>query len=73
MAKKPPEEQPPQKLTKAQIADQRVIPAIKVMRSQHKTFDEIAEALNKDNIPSRFGGRWHKTSVLRVANRNDLE
>ena len=30
------------------------------------------EALNEEGIPSRFGGRWHKTSVLRVADRNDL-
>ena len=61
------------KLSKVQQADLRVVPAIKVMRGQHKTFAEIAEALNAEGIPSRFGGRWHKTSVLRVAYRNGLE
>ena len=61
------------KLTKAQQADQRIIPIIKVMRDEHKTFKEIAEALNKSKTPSRYGGMWHKTSVLRVANRNGLE
>ena len=61
------------KPTRAQQADLRIIPTIKVMRGQNKTFQEIAEALNKEGIPSRFGGRWHKTSVLRVADRNGLE
>lgn len=61
------------KLKRVQVSDQRVIPAIKVMRRQNRTFKEIAEALNEEGIPSRFGGRWHKTSVLRVADRNDLE
>ena len=61
------------KLKRVQVSDMRVIPAIKVMRRQDKTFKEIAEALNKEGIPSRFGGLWHKTSVLRVADRNDLE
>lgn len=60
-------------LTKAQQADLRIVPTIKVMRGQHKTFKEIAEALNQEGIPSRFWGKWHKTSVLRVANRNGLE
>ena len=70
-AKRPIEK--PIRLTKAQQSDLRVIPAIKVMRGQHKTFQEIAEALNQEGIPSRFGQRWHKTSVLRVADRNGLE
>ena len=61
------------KLKRVQVSDRRVIPAIKVMRGQHKTFKEIAEALNNEGIPSRFGGKWHKTSVLRVADRNGLE
>ena len=39
----------------------------------NKTFKQIAEALNEEGIPSRYGGKWHKTSVLRVANRNDIE
>ena len=64
---------PPKKLTKAQISDQRVIPVIKVMRSEHKTFEQIADALNAEGIPSRWGKRWYKQSVLRVADRNDLE
>ena len=50
-----------------------VLPKIKVMRVQYQSFQEIAEALNKSGIPSRLGGRWHKTSVLRVANKNKLE
>ena len=73
LAKKRKKNPEPPKLTKAQIADQRVIPTIKVMRSQDKTFKEIADALNKSGIPSRWGCRWHKTSVLRVADRNGLE
>ena len=60
-------------LSKALQADLRIVPTIKVMRGQNKTFQEIAEALNKSGVPSRFGFRWHKTSVLRVADRNGLE
>ena len=61
------------KLSKIQQSDLRVVPAIKLMRGEDKTFKQIAEALNKQGIPSRFGGFWHKTSVLRVATRNNLE
>ena len=54
-------------------ADLKIVPTIKVMREENNTFQQIANALNKVGIPSRFGGKWHKTSVLRVANRNNLE
>lgn len=64
---------PEPKFTRVQQSDAKVIPAIKVMRGEHKSFQEIAEALNNEGIPSRFGGQWHKTSVLRVADRNGLE
>ena len=60
-------------LSKAKQADLKIIPTIKVMREKNNTFQEIADTLNKVGIPSRFGGKWHKTSVLRVANRNNLE
>ena len=60
-------------LSKALQADKEIINTIRVMRGQNKSFQEIAEALNQEGIPSRFGCRWHKTSVLRVANRNGLE
>ena len=66
-------EPPPPKLTKAQQADKRVIPFIKLLRRQGKTFEQIADALNEQGEPSRWGKRWHKTSVLRVADRNSLE
>ena len=71
-AKKQPKE-PDIQLSEALIADQIIVPTILVMRGEHKTFNEIALALNKEGVPSRFGGKWHKTSVLRVANRNGLE
>ena len=65
--------QPMIRLSKVHQSDLIVIPAIKVMRGQHKTFKEIADALNAEGIRSRFGGLWHKTSVLRVADRHGLE
>lgn len=73
--KEPVKPQPPTelKLKKVYESDLKIIPTIKVMRGEHKTFKEIADALNKEGIPSRFGGYWHKTSVLRVADRNGLE
>lgn len=61
------------RLSRVHQSDLIVIPVIKVMRGEHKSFKEIAEALNAEGIPSRFGGRWHKTSVLRVADRHGLE
>ncbi len=72
LKKKQPEE-PGIQLSEALQHDQQIVPTIKIMRGQHKSFQEIAEALNQEGIPSRFGGRWHKTSVLRVADRNGLE
>ena len=69
--KKQPEE-PGIQLSEALQHDQQIVPTIKIMRGQHKSFQEIAEALNQGGIPSRFGGRWHKTSVLRVAGRNNI-
>ena len=60
-------------LSKAMQADLRIVNTIKVMREENNTFQQIANALNKVGIASRFGGKWHKTSVLRVANRNNLE
>ena len=58
----------PHQLSKAMQADQRVINTIKVLRGQYMTFEQVAEAMNDSRIPSRYGGKWHKTSVLRVAN-----
>ena len=63
----------PIELSKTLQDDQFIVSSIVVLRGQHKTFKEIAEALNKEGIPTRLGGKWHKTSVLRVANRNGLE
>ena len=43
------------------------------MREKNNTFQEIADTLNKVGIPSRFGGKWHKTSVCVWPTENDLE
>ena len=60
------------KISKVKQADSHIVSTIKLLRAQHHTFADIAEVLNNIKIKSRFGARWHKTSVLRVADRNDI-
>ena len=72
--KKPKEKPKPANLkvkkTKMQKDDAKVWQTIRTLRRQGYSFEMIADALNMANVPSRLGGKWYQTSVIRVYNRN---
>jgi len=41
----------------------QVVAMCKAWRSEGFTFKQIADRLNRDNIPTKRGGRWHASSV----------
>jgi DNA invertase Pin-like site-specific DNA recombinase len=51
--------------------DQVVVEKMKTWRKEKKSFVEIADALNAENIPTQSGGesKWHPTQVQRVLKR----
>ena len=60
------------KVIKRKLADQAVVPQIKLLRQQGYSYKKIANALNKSNVPTRQGGKWSDIQVIRVAKRNKL-
>ena len=59
-------------LTKRELDDQKVSPLIKTLRRQGLSWRAITDELNSLNMPTRQCGKWHLTSLKRVAKRNDL-
>ena len=66
-----PQKVKPIKLSKRQVADNKVWQTIKAFRKEGYSFEMIARALNKSSVSSRLGGKWHQTSVMRVFQRNN--
>ena len=56
--------------TKVQIFDEKVFNTIKVLRSDGYSYRAIAEKLNSLGMATRQSGKWHTTSVQRIAHRN---
>lgn len=50
------------------VAEQQVIRQIGELRDAGMTYEEVAVALNKDNVPNR-SGLWHKEHVRRIVLR----
>ena len=40
---------------------------IRSMRQRHETLSGIANVLNREGVPTAHGGRWHATTIRRVA------
>lgn len=59
-------------LSKREIADQKVIPIIKTLRKRGLTWNAITKEVNDLGIQTRQNGKWHETSLKRIANRNRL-
>jgi hypothetical protein len=47
-----------------------VLERMRIMRADGASYREIADALNRDNIPARRG-RWHPLTVARIIARQD--
>ena len=58
--------------SKRELADQFVLPHLKLLRRQGFTFERIALELNKSGFKGRNGGRWSNQQVWVVANRNGI-
>ncbi|MBL8238699.1 MAG: recombinase family protein [Bryobacterales bacterium] len=54
-------------------AEQRTIERIKRMRSQKLSFREIADRLNRDDVPTKTGAEWAAMVVSRILARNSHE
>lgn len=53
-----------------EIADKGVMPIIRTLRAQGYSYQDVATALNEGDIPTRQGGKWAQTSVVRIVHRN---
>ena len=53
-------------LTRAQARRAVVRPVVLRLREQGMTLEAIAEALQEQGYRTARGGRWHKTTVLRL-------
>ena len=60
------------KRTQRELFDEKVFHTIKVLRKDGQSFRLIAEKLNASKIRTRQNGKWHTTSVQRIAQRNSL-
>ena len=52
-------------------AEQAIITRIKAMRDGGRSYREIVTVLNAEGIPSKRGGPWNPSGVMRVVNRED--
>ena len=58
--------------SKRVLADQIVLPQIRILREQGFSYEKIAQALQKGKIPTRQGGNWSQTQVILIAKRNGI-
>ena len=52
----------------ANTSEQKIIAEIRRMRSEGRSYRDIANDLNVREIPSKRGGRWYAQTVSRVSN-----
>ena len=61
------------KTSARELADQKVLPIIKSLKSRGLSFSEITKSLNKSGIKTRYGNKiWQKTQVFNIAQRNNI-
>ena len=56
---------------KADVFAKNIMPLIKTLAETHniKSYNAIAEALNREGVETARGGRWHAQSVKRIFTR----
>ena len=60
------------KVSKVYLEDQKVIPVIKSLRKRNLTWQAIVDDLNENKTATRIKGKWHRTSIKRVADRHNI-
>lgn len=58
--------------SKVLLADQKIVPVIRMLRKRETTWQNIANELNEAGIGTRITGKWHRTSVRRIADRHSI-
>jgi DNA invertase Pin-like site-specific DNA recombinase len=51
--------------------EQQVVRSIKTWREKGETFQGIADRLNQDNVRTKHGAKWHRSTIRQIL-RNDL-
>lgn len=64
---------PKKKLSKLELADKRVVPAIKIHLNAGQSYKKIAHIFNFTGTRSRRGGKWSAVQIWRVVKRNNLK
>ena len=59
--------------SKRELADKKLVPVLRRLRRQGKTFRGIAARLNKDGLQGRNGGRISAPLIFNVCRRNGIE
>ena len=61
-----------QTISKREQSDRIILPHIRLMRSENKTFKSITKALNDSGFKTRSGKLFHLKQVHRIAQRNNV-
>ena len=61
-----------QKPTKRELADQRIVPSLKILIKSGYSYKRIAYAFNLSTPRTRQGKKWSAAQVFRVVKRNNL-
>ena len=61
------------KPTKQELADQKVVPSLKILIKAGYSYKKMAYAFNLANTPTRRGKRWTAVQIYRVVKRNKLK
>lgn len=59
--------------TKQELADQKVVPSLKILIKAGYSYQKMAYAFNMSSTPTRRGKRWTAVQVYRVIKRNKLK
>ncbi len=60
------------KPTKISQADQKHIEALKTLRNNKFSWENIANEFNRLGFETRVCGKWHRTSIKRLADRHNI-
>ena len=62
----------PTKISKRQLADNLILPALKALRSSGSSYVQCAIALNQSGNKTRWGRQWTHTQLHKIAHRNNI-
>ena len=51
------------------VAEQRTLARLKELKASGNSYAQVADAANREGLSTRYGARWHTTSVHRILRR----